>query len=237
MTAPVALLYDIHGNLPALRAVLADARSAGAGSHVLGGDYTAFGAWPVETLAALDALAPASTTWIRGNWDRWLATCPAGDQPDTEVVRGAAAHALAALDPAAVRRLGDLDAQTAVVTPDGVASRIVHGSARSDMTSFLPTHTDHDAANAAGVSEPRLIFGHTHLQFLRPGPGGIELLNPGSVGLPLDGDVRAAYALVHSDGVELRRVDYDHAGSAAALRAIDAPWASEIAGRLERGHA
>ncbi len=236
MTAPVALLYDVHGNLPALQAVLQDAREAGAAAHVLGGDYTAFGAWPVQTLATLDALDPATTTWIRGNWDRWLATDPAHDQPATELVRGAADHALAALDPADVRRLGDLDAQTAVVAPDGVPTRVVHGSARSDMTSFLPTQSDHDADNAAGVDEPRLVFGHTHLQFLRPGPGGIELLNPGSVGLPLDGDVRAAYALLHEDGVELRRVAYDHAASAAALREIGAPWAAEIADRVERGH-
>lgn len=237
MPGPLALLYDVHGNLPALEAVLADARAQGATAYVLGGDYAAFGAWPAETVAALDALDQDATTWIRGNWDRWLATHPAADEPDTELVRGAAAFALDALDAGVVRRLGDLDAQVTVTAPDGVGMRVVHGSMRSDMTSFLPTHDDHDAQNAAGVQERRLVFGHTHLQFTRPGPDGIELLNPGSVGLPLDGDVRAAYALVHDDGVELRRIAYDHGASAAALRAVGQPWAQEIAGRLERGHA
>lgn len=239
MTAPVALLYDVHGNLPALQAVLDDARAGGAESWILGGDYAAFGAWPAETVALLDGLDDAR--WLRGNWDRWLAAelagTPSRDRPDNELVTGAAAHALGALDEEVVRRLGSLDASLSVVTPDGHATRFVHGSATSDMTSFLPVHNDHDAQNAAGVEERRLVFGHTHLQFERPGPGGIVLLNPGSVGMPLDGDVRAAYALLHPDGVELRRVTYDHSSSAAALDLLGAPWATEIADRLRKGHA
>ena len=64
-----AVLFDVHGNLNALEAVIADARSAGAESFLLGGDYVVFGAWPCETvdrLRELDAVA------IRGNTDRWL---------------------------------------------------------------------------------------------------------------------------------------------------------------------
>jgi diadenosine tetraphosphatase ApaH/serine/threonine PP2A family protein phosphatase len=64
-----------------------------------------------------------------------------------------------------------------------------------------------------------VVFGHTHLQFTREGPGGIELVNPGSVGMPLDGDHRAAYAIVAGDGsVELRRVEYDWQAAARAVR-------------------
>ena len=64
----LALLYDIHGNLPALEAVLADAKDAD--GFVLGGDYATAGAWPKETVARLKQLENA--TWIRGNADRWL---------------------------------------------------------------------------------------------------------------------------------------------------------------------
>ena len=73
---------------------------------------------------------------------------------------------------------------------------------------------------ARGRHGRRLVFGHTHLQFQRPRVrDGIELLNPGSVGIPLDGDHRAAYALLAQDGsVELRRVEYDWRASAEALR-------------------
>ena len=66
----LAVLYDIHGNLPALDAVLHDARAKGAQSFVLGGDYALFGAWPAETVERLRGL---EARWIRGNVDRWTA--------------------------------------------------------------------------------------------------------------------------------------------------------------------
>ncbi len=69
MNAMRALLYDIHGNLPALEAVVKDARAAGATEFVLGGDYAMTGAWPVETVKALEKL---DAGWIRGNTERWL---------------------------------------------------------------------------------------------------------------------------------------------------------------------
>ena len=82
----LALLYDVHGNLPALDAVLADADAAGAERFLLGGDYAVFGAWPVETIARLRTL---DATWIRGNVDRWAA------QPDEEEIPGAVRAAVA----------------------------------------------------------------------------------------------------------------------------------------------
>ena len=88
------------------------------------------------------------------------------------------------------------------------------------------------------MREPRLVFGHTHLPFRRISTtGGIELVNPGSVGLPFDGDQRAAYALVHPDRrVEHRRVAYDHAASAARMRERwpGAAWADTVARRIEQ---
>ena len=78
-----------------------------------------------------------------------------------------------------------------------------------------------------GVHHRRMVFGHTHLPFRRiSAVHEIELINPGSVGLPFDGDTRAAYALLHRDHtVEHRRVEYDHAAVAARLqghrRAVD----------------
>ena len=65
----IGLLYDVHGNLPALEAVLEDAREQGVERFVLGGDYASFGAWPRETVERLKEL---DATWIRGNVDRWL---------------------------------------------------------------------------------------------------------------------------------------------------------------------
>jgi diadenosine tetraphosphatase ApaH/serine/threonine PP2A family protein phosphatase len=78
------------------------------------------------------------------------------------------------------------------------------------------------------------VFGHTHLQFRRPAEGGvIELVNPGSVGMPFDGDQRAGYALVAPGGeVELRRVRYDHEASAAASRERFPGFGETIARRI-----
>lgn len=224
----LAVLYDIHGNLPALEAVLADAHAQGTGRWLLGGDYAAFGAWPAQTVARLDELQDA--TWIRGNWDRWQ--IDPGSMPDNDVVQGAARAVLAELDERTVARLGALPP---TVSTD--ETLFCHASPSSDMRSFAADDGQDDAELLTGVAEPRVVFGHTHLQFKRTsaGAGGIELVNPGSVGLPLDGDTRAAYALVNPQGeVELRRVQYDHGHAAAALRERGEPWADAIAQRLER---
>ena len=74
----LALLYDIHGNLPALEAVLADASDVD--GFLLGGDYATAGAWPRETVERLKELENA--TWIRGNADRWLVD--RHDAPDAD---------------------------------------------------------------------------------------------------------------------------------------------------------
>lgn len=228
----LAVLYDIHGNLPALEAVLADAHDNGAGAFVLGGDYAAFGAWPAQTVARLDELAGA--TWIRGNWERWLATWPADDVPDSDVPRGAAGFALERLAPETVARL-------AALPPDAVLDDTLfcHASPGSDMRGVSREPSGEDADRFTGVTARRVVFGHTHLQFARrwtAGDAAIDLVNPGSVGLPFDGDPRAAYALLHPGGeAELRRVAYDHHASAAAVRAIERPWARAIGDAVERG--
>ena len=223
----IALLYDVHGNLPALDAVLADARGAGVTGYVVGGDVALFGAFPEDTVARLEALPGAR--WLRGNGERWTAS-PA-DAPDTEPVPGAIAAARAALGEAVVTRLGGLPESLALATD----TRAWHGSPVSDVLSFLPDPAPTDADLLAGVTERRLIFGHTHLPFRRL-HGDIELINPGSVGMPLDGDRRAAYALLHPDGgVEHRRVEYDVDRTLDTLRdRFDGAWVEAAAGRLAR---
>jgi predicted phosphodiesterase len=207
----LALLYDVHGNLPALEAVLADADEAGAERFVLGGDYAMFGAWPVETV---DRLRELDATWIRGNVERWAADPAADDIAD--VMRPAVARGRELLGEELADELAALPEQ---VVLDGV--RYCHASPQSDMRGFSPVPDDSDAELLAGVAEQRVVFGHTHVQFLRTTADGTELVNPGSVGMPVDGDHRAAYALVADDGtLELRRADYDFQASADAVREV-----------------
>ncbi len=225
----LALLYDVHGNAAALETVIADARAQGADHWVLGGDYTLFGPHPEATLALLRSLSPAM--WIRGNGERW--TAAPDTAPDNPVVPAAIAACREALGDATVAELGELPEQ-------GVheGTRYVHGSSVSDVRSFFPQPADDEPELLADVAEPRLVFGHTHLPFRRiSAVGGIELVNPGSVGMPFDGDHRAGYALIGPDRrVEHRRVPYDHAAAAAAQRARwpGADWAETVARRIEQ---
>lgn len=228
MNDMLAILYDIHGNRPALEAVLADARERGATRFLLGGDYSAFGAWPVECVEILRGL-PEDTTWIRGNWEHWqLDPDAAFDQP---VIAGANAAVREALGPGTIQELGALP--VAAVLSDTL---FVHASPQSDVIAFGPEASADDAELLLQIPQARVVFGHTHLQFKRSAEGGTELVNPGSVGLPWDGDTRAAYALWDQtedvDAVTLHRVAYDVEAAATPLDAIGAPWATATAQRL-----
>ncbi|HEY6758304.1 MAG TPA: metallophosphoesterase family protein [Baekduia sp.] len=221
----LAILYDIHGNRPALDAVLADARGRGADRFLLGGDYSAFGGWPVECVELLRDL-PEETTWIRGNWERWQADPDA--MPGNPIIRGAGGAVREALGPALVAELGDLPTSTVL---DGTL--FVHASPVSDVEPFGPEPGADDEQKLVGVAQDRVVFGHSHIQFARRSVGGtVELVNPGSVGLPWDGDPRAAYATLDDGDVDLRRVAYDVAAAAAPLDALGAPWAAATAERL-----
>jgi predicted phosphodiesterase len=205
----LGLLYDVHGNLPALEAVLADAEAAGATRFVLGGDYSLFGAWPKETVARLHEL---DAEWIRGNGERWTAA------PDEapEMVRPAIERCGELLGDELVGELAALPE-----THSHGSALFCHGSPGSDVVSFLPEPAENEEELLAGVEAEYLVFGHTHVAFSRRSTGGIILVNPGSVGMPFDGDPRAAYVLVAPDGsFEQRRVDYDHMASAAAIRDV-----------------
>jgi predicted phosphodiesterase len=218
----LALIYDVHGNLPALEAVLRDARTAGADRYLLGGDYALFGAWPRETVGRLREL---DADWIRGNGERW--TAAPEDAPDQ--VQAAIARCRELLGDEVIDELARLPE---TLSRDGIL--YCHASPGSDMVSFFPEPTEEEDELLRGVEARRLVFGHTHLAFTRRA-GGIELVNPGSVGMPFDGDPRAAYGLVADGGeVELRRVGYDHAASAAAVRETLGEPGELVARRIEQ---
>ena len=220
----LALLYDIHGSLPALDAVLQDAEAAGAAEYLLGGDYGAWGPHPLECLERLRGLP--RTTWIRGNGERWTRE-PPRDRPEVVEV-------LQMRESGYGTDEGWLYSLQAQVELEGVL--YVHGSPLSDVESFPAQASDDDERMLAGVREKTVVFGHSHLQFRRAGPNGTDLLNPGSVGMPLDGDARAAYALRSDDGeFAFRRVEYDVERAAAAYEALGDVFGTMAAGRIRRG--
>jgi diadenosine tetraphosphatase ApaH/serine/threonine PP2A family protein phosphatase len=221
----LALLFDVHGNLAALDAVLADAERAGADRFLLGGDHVAFGPHPAETLERLRGLP--GTTWIRGNTERWMADPSDAPAPMDAAARAShdavgadAAAELAALPPSA-----RIDDHTVAW----------HASFGSDMAGLAPEAQDGEV-ELLDPSARRIVVGHTHLQFVREAKDGTTICNPGSVGVPLDGDARAAYGLVRDSGtIELRRVPYDNAAAAAALcERFAGAWVDVVAGRIAR---
>jgi predicted phosphodiesterase len=179
----LAVLYDIHGNTTALDAVLAEAAEAGADRFLLGGDYGTPSPAPLETLERLRALPNA--TWIRGNGERWLREPPL-DRPEVMEVYELFGGGIPDDE---VEWLYGLPER---VELDGVL--YVHGSPLSDVDSFAPQPQEGEERLLAGEHDRTIVFGHSHQQFRRPGPNGTDLVNPGSVGMPLDGDVRAAWA-------------------------------------------
>jgi putative phosphoesterase len=194
-----ALLYDIHGNLPALDAVLADARSAGAESYVLGGDYALFGAQPKETV---DRLRELDAVWIRGNTDRWL--IDASDAPGNPLVESSLSYCRGLLGDELCRELWALQE-----TSELAEVLFCHASPCSDVDTFMPAAAEADDALLEDAATEVVVFGHSHLPFMRE-RDGMLLVNPGSVGLPFDGDRGAAYGLWRGGReFELRRVEYD----------------------------
>lgn len=195
----LAVLYDIHGNLPALEAVVSDARAAGASSFFLGGDLVGFGPFEEATLGFLDGL-PETTIWIRGNGERWLREPPV-DRPEVMEMQ---AKMQPPFDEATIERLYRLPTRAEV---DDVV--YVHGCVVSDVDSFATEPQDADSLRCGGVAGRTIVFGHSHLQFRREGPSGNTLVNPGSVGMPLDGDTRAAWALWDGSDFAFHRTEYD----------------------------
>jgi predicted phosphodiesterase len=220
----LGILYDVHGNLAALEAVLGEAEREGVDEWLLGGDYCAFGPWPAETLVRLRELPAA--TWLRGNGERWLADPPL-DLPAEQSRFVFAAIAAANAELAS----GDVDD---LISLSAIAERedafYCHGSPLSDVQSFAPERDDGDARLLAGVKDCQVVFGHSHLQFRRSGPNDTDLVNPGSVGMPLDGDTRAAWALRREGELEFRRTAYDVERAAAKMRDYD--WGERVAQRL-----
>jgi diadenosine tetraphosphatase ApaH/serine/threonine PP2A family protein phosphatase len=218
----LAILYDIHGNIDALDAVLADAEAGGADRYLLGGDYGTPSPAPHETLERLRALP--NTTWIRGNGERWLR-----EPPEIPEVLEAYEKFEGTMTEQEIEWLFSLPERAEL---DGAL--YVHGSPLSDVDSFAPEPGDDEERLLAGVSDRTIVFGHSHQQFRRPGPDGTDLVNPGSVGMPLDGDVRAAWAVWTGD-FEFRRTEYDVERAAAAYRALGGRLAEFAAGRILKG--
>jgi putative phosphoesterase len=201
----IAALYDVHGNLPALDAVLAELE---ADVIVVGGDVAA-GPWPEETLARLRGL-DGDVRFIRGNADRELVEREQGLAPPhlLEFVR----ERLSADD---LAFLGSLSL-TETIDVDGLGSVLFcHATPRNDEEILTRISPDENwGAALEGVDTDVVVCGHTHMQFERT-IGGIRLVNAGSIGMPYEREPGAYWALFGPD-VELRHTPYEPADLGAS---------------------
>jgi predicted phosphodiesterase len=194
----VAALYDVHGNLPALEAVLAEVDA----ERILVGGDAVLGPMPKETLTLL---RERGATFIRGNCDREVAAPGEGDEVWTRRARWAHKQ----LDDEELAFLRDLPHPLALEV-DGLGEVLFcHGSPRSDeeiLTAITPPKRLDPILD--GVNQDLVVCGHTHAQFDRL-VGDRRLVNAGSVGMAYEGEPGiAAWALV-GPTVELRRTPYD----------------------------
>jgi len=225
-TPSLAALYDIHGNLPALNAVLAEVRSLGVETVVVGGDIVA-GPMPVETLEVLRDRRGVMA--IRGNADREL--LDGSPAPRDERAERAWAWTAERLSSRHRAWLAGLPASLTIETGRLGPVLFCHGSPRSDeeiITRISPD--DRVSAMLSEVAEAVVVCGHTHVQFDRT-IDGRRVINAGSVGLPYQ-DRPGAYWALLSDDVELRRTLYDLDGAAELIGATGFPGAAQVAETL-----
>jgi putative phosphoesterase len=214
----IAVLADIHGNLPALRAVLADLDgSGGADALVIGGDVVG-GPLPREVLELLGARRE-TVLWIRGNCERETVAAWDGEAVEDDSAGRAAAWSAGALDRDWRDRLA---AWPIAAELDGVC--FCHGSPTSDDEILTRTTPDEALRDAlAGVAQDVVVGGHTHQQMIRPLPDGPTYVNAGSVGMPYEGRPGAFWLLVEDREPLLRETAYDVEAAAVELRATRCP--------------
>jgi predicted phosphodiesterase len=208
----VAALYDVHGNLPALEAVLAEAGDA---QLVFGGDLAA-GPMPAETL---DRIIELGALVLRGNADRELLSGPSGGLIDEWVVGQLDDRHREYIE--ALRERIELDVE-------GVGRVLFcHGSPRSDEEMILKTTPDEWLQEMLeGVEADLVVCGHTHMQFDRE-VDGIRVVNAGSVGLAYGAP--GAHWLALGPGIEHRRTRYDNEAFADYVETLEWPIAARFA--------
>ncbi len=210
----LAVLADVHGNLPALEAVLADVEQHGVDGIIVAGDLVGGGPQSVEVIRRLRSLR----TWmIRGNSENYFLDYDSGKSPDgwyTSYQWAVMRWSYHSLDRETLDFIASLPEQR-VVALDGTAPiRVVHGSLQSPSgrlfpdrdparlhwfrkARLLPPDRDPDKLDLTfeQINEPVLVCGHTHIPWKQEQDGRLAL-NPGAVCNPLNGDVRAQYALL-----------------------------------------
>jgi predicted phosphodiesterase len=232
----IAVLSDVHGNRTAFEAVLADLRKNSPDLVLHGGDLADFGSGPAEIV---DAIRDLGWQGVLGNTDEMLFMPDSLHELSTRL-RGQ--HALlSAIEEMAERardalgeeRLAWLGTLPRIQTHGPLA--LVHASPESLWRAPTPEADDAELESTYGpLGRTTVVYAHVHRPFVRE-VSGMVVVNTGSVGLPYDGDPRAAYLLLDGSEPAIRRVEYDVEGEINALSKCGVPRADWVARILRRG--
>jgi putative phosphoesterase len=236
----VAVFSDVHANLPALDAVLADIATVGVDVRYGLGDLVGYAPWPNEVLERLQA---EGITSVMGNYDEGtgfdMAECGCAYINPIEETLGDQSFAWTKAHTSDANKawLRSLPREIRLEA-DGQRYLLVHGSPRRINEYLFEDKPDATFARIAeGANADVIVCGHTHRPYDKD-VGVARFINDGSAGKPKDGDPRACWALLDTStgGVEFRRVEYDLERTAQAILASDLPheFAAQI--REARGY-
>ena len=225
----IAVLCDIHGNLPALDAVLAEVDLLDVDAIVVGGDAVP-GPFMAETVDRLRALEDRAK-FVMGNGDREIVEAfDAGLRPEDaghDRFARFTAWCAARIDRADRDFVASFEPVVHLEADDVGPVLFCHGSPRSD-TEIITQVTPPERLRPMleGLAEPTVVCGHTHHQFVLEADG-TRVINAGAVGMPYQGAAAAFWLLLGPD-VQMRRTDYDIDGAVEAIRATGAPDIDEV---------
>ncbi len=226
----IAALYDIHGNLPALQAVLKELEQVQPDVIVLGGDIVS-GPMPAQTLKCLQQLT-GKVLALRGNADREVVAACAGDLATLNLPEGVAEvtqWVAQCLTPEQRDFLAQLPDYVTLELAGAGEVLFCHATPYSDEAIFTPlTPPERLRTLFHDVKQPLVICGHTHMQFER-NVDQVRVLNAGSVGMPYAEQPGAYWLLLAPEGCEFHRTSYDLEAAAQAVKASSYPQAQEFA--------
>jgi predicted phosphodiesterase len=233
----VALVSDVHGNLTAFEAVVADVHRRGVDLVVHGGDLALMGPRPAEVV---DRVRELGWPGVVGNTDELLWRPEEHHRQLERAPRLAALLALIfdAYAPDTRQRLGDERVAWLRTLPTECRTgelAVVHARPDDLWRAPMPDASDAELSSTyAGLEASRVGYGHIHRPFVRT-VDGLTVANAGSVGLPWDGDPRAAYLLIDDGVPNIVRVEYDVDREVRELRAAVHPDAERLAAMLRSG--
>jgi putative phosphoesterase len=211
----LAVISDVHGNVPALQVVLENIESWNPDKLIVNGDLINRGPSSLQALRLVLDLFP-DTIFLKGNHENFVINCGTEDEPKSGIVYEMRrfSHWTYAQVTQEIDRIASWDENMDLDDLDGGSMHITHGTRLGDRDGITPRTKDHELPEKIGSEKDIFVTSHTHWPFIRRF-NGTTVVNSGSVGTPFDRDYRSSYAqLSYSRGrwlADIIRLDYDRA--------------------------